>query len=145
MNDGPLMWALKGLPHREPFVFVDRLIELEPGVRAVGERTFPADAPVFAGHFPGNPIVPGVLLTEALAQLAGILGAAGSDNAQFLLSAIRGMKFPSPAGPGELIRLEAKCGAVMGGLHQFEVSAIVAGSVVASGQVILNKTVQNCA
>ena len=126
-----------GLPHRPPFVFVDSVIHRTPGESAEGARTFSEDDPLFAGHFPGNPIVPGVILTEALAQMAGIAG--GGDNRQFLLSAIRSMKFPSAARPGETISLQAKKTGVLGGLWIFEVRATVDEHIVAEGQVVLNE------
>ena len=125
-----------GLPHRKPFLFVDSVTRHVPGVEAVGEVTFAMEDPMFAGHFPGNPIVPGVILTEALAQVAGI---AGSSEKGFLLSAIRAMKFPSPARPGENILLRATKAVSLGGLFQFFVSAEVAGRIVAEGQVVLNE------
>jgi len=125
-----------GLPHRKPFLFVDRVTGQVPGSEAAGEMTFALDDPMFAGHFPGNPIVPGVLLTEALAQMAGI---AGASEKGFLLSAIRDMKFPSPAGPGEKILLRAKKSGALGGLVQFSVSADVDGRIVAEGRVVLNE------
>ena len=125
-----------GLPHRKPFLFVDRVISLVPGTEAEGEVTFADDDPMFAGHFPENPIVPGVILTEALAQVAGI---AGASEKGFLLSAIRSMKFPSPARPGEKILLRATKGGALGGLFQFSVAATVEGRSVAEGQVVLNE------
>lgn len=125
-----------GLPHRKPFLFVDRVTEHVPGTEATGEVTFAMDDPMFAGHFPGNPIVPGVILTEALAQVAGI---AGSSENGFLLSSIRAMKFPSPAMPGEKILLRATKAGSLGGLHQFSVNAEVDGRIVAEGQVVLNE------
>jgi len=125
-----------GLPHRAPFLFVDRVTSQIPGTEATAEKTFVPEDPMFAGHFPGNPIVPGVILTEALAQVAGI---AGSSDKGFLLSAIRAMKFPSPALPGEKILLRAQKSGSLGGLFQFSVSAEVDGRIVAEGQVILNE------
>ncbi|MEI6035230.1 MAG: 3-hydroxyacyl-ACP dehydratase FabZ family protein [Verrucomicrobiae bacterium] len=125
-----------GLPHRAPFLFVDRVTAHVPGVEASGEKTFAPDEPMFAGHFPGCPIVPGVILAEALAQVAGI---AGASDRGFLLSAIRSMKFPSPARPGERILLRANKTGALGGLFQFAVSADVGGRVVAEGDVVLNE------
>lgn len=127
-----------GLPHREPFVFIDAVAERVPGESARGVKTFSGEEPMFAGHFPGNPLVPGVILTEALAQMAGIAG--GGDGRRFLLSAIRGMKFPAAARPGDRIDLSAEKLNALGGLWMFEVRAEVAGKVVAEGQVVLNET-----
>jgi 3-hydroxyacyl-[acyl-carrier-protein] dehydratase len=129
--------AAFGLPHREPFRFVDSVIEHHPGNSAVCTRVFPPEDPVFRGHFPGNPIVPGVLLAEALAQTAGIAASCGRP---LLLSAIRGMKFPRPARPGESITLSAKKLTAVGALWQFEVVAQVAGKTVAEGHVILSES-----
>lgn len=128
-----------GLPHREPFVFVDRVAELDPGNSAVCEKTFSPEDPMFRGHFPGNPIVPGVILTEALAQTAGIAGASGSAR-KFLLSAIRGMKFPAASRPGQLLTLTARKTGAMGGLWMFDVRASTAEGAVAEGQLVLSET-----
>lgn len=125
-----------GLPHRAPFLFVDRVTQHVPGTEASGEVTFDMRDPMFVGHFPGNPIVPGVILTEALAQVAGL---AGSSKKGFLLSAIRAMKFPSPARPGEKIHLHATKSGSLGSLLQFSVAAEVDGRIVAEGQVVLNE------
>ena len=125
-----------GLPHRAPFLFVDCITAYVPGIEAEGEKTFASDDPMFAGHFPGNPIVPGVILTEALAQVAGI---AGSSEKGFLLSAIQSMKFPSPARPEEIISLRADKTGSLGGLHPFTVSADVGGRIVAEGRIVLNE------
>ncbi len=127
------------MPHREPFVFVDEVLEIEAENFAKCAKIFPADDPVFEGHFPGNPIVPGVILTEALAQTAGIAGAGDAAERRFLLSAIRSMKFFSPARPGETVILQARKAGSMGGLITFDVRASVGDQVVAEGSVILSE------
>jgi 3-hydroxyacyl-[acyl-carrier-protein] dehydratase len=133
-----------GLPHRAPFVFVQALVSNTPGVAAECTMRFAAEEPMFAGHFPGNPLVPGVILTEALAQTAGIAAASGyaeGERPRFLLSAIRAMKFPRAARPEEEIYLRAEKLAEMEGLLQFGVIATVNGATVAEGQLVLSVTV----
>ena len=96
---------------------------------------------MFAGHFPGNPIVPGVILTEALAQTAGIAAASGYPETArplFLLSAIRTMKFLQAVRPGDRIDLSAEKIAGTEALLQFKVSASVNGAVAAEGQLVLS-------
>lgn len=126
-----------GLPHREPFVFVDSVDELVVGESATCRKTFPASLDFFRGHFPGDPLVPGVLLTEALAQTAGI--AAGEPGKAFRLSAIRSMKFLRPVRPDEVVILRAQKLGAVGGLLQFETSARVGNAVVAEGNIILSE------
>jgi 3-hydroxyacyl-[acyl-carrier-protein] dehydratase len=127
-----------GLPHREPFVFVDEIFSVTEG-EAQCLKVFPPGDAMFRGHFPGNPIVPGVILTEALAQTAGIAGTWTSPGRHFLLSAIRSMKFPAAARPGQRINLQARKTGEMGGLWMFDVRAEADGTVVAVGQLVLNE------
>ena len=94
------------------------------------DPSFAADDPIFAGHFPGNPLVPGVILTEALAQTAGIAAASGHAEGLkplFLLSAIRSMKFLRAVRPGEQVHLHAEKMVQVGDLLQFKVDASVGG------------------
>jgi len=93
---------------------------------------------MFAGHFPGDPLVPGVILTEALAQTAGIAAHQENSKRRFLLSAIRQMKFLRAVRPEERIILRAKKLGEVDQLLQFEVEAVVAGKQVAIGQLVLN-------
>jgi 3-hydroxyacyl-[acyl-carrier-protein] dehydratase len=134
----PLPASECGLPHRAPFLFLDEIVGLEPGVSAEATLCLPASTPFFTGHFPGNPVVPGVILAEAIAQLAGV--AAAREGRGFLLSAVRSMKFPSAAGPEEQIWLEARVVADHGALVQCEGRARVEERIVAEGLVVLSQT-----
>jgi len=124
-----------GLPHRPPFIFIDEVEKLEAGLQAEARKQFGGEEPFFQGHFPGNPIVPGVLLAEGMAQTAGI--AIGGPGKTFLLTAIRAMKFLRPIRPREEIHFLAKRVGAAGGLVQCAVEARVEGELVAEGQLIL--------
>jgi 3-hydroxyacyl-[acyl-carrier-protein] dehydratase len=122
---------------------VRELIARIPGASAECATSFDPDDPMFAGHFPGNPLVPGVILTEALAQTAGIAAAsAHPENGAptFLLSAIRAMKFLRAVRPNERIILRAEKLGEMEGLLQFQVEATVNNQCVAEGQIVLSVT-----
>jgi 3-hydroxyacyl-[acyl-carrier-protein] dehydratase len=140
-HSSPVTRHFLGLPHRPPFVFVRKMIACDPGASAECETEFSSDDPIFAGHFPGDPLVPGVILTEALAQTAGIVAASKHpENSQprFLLSAIRQMKFFQAVRPGKKIRLRARKIGEVGELLQFEVEALIDDTLVAAGQLVLN-------
>jgi 3-hydroxyacyl-[acyl-carrier-protein] dehydratase len=131
---------LKHLPHGPEFRFVDRLLELEGGRRAVGEYRVRGDEDFLRGHFPGDPLMPGVLLIEAGAQLAGVV--AQSDPGQpFLhglkLAAVRQAKLRGSARPGEVVRIEAEVVGRMAGLVQARVKAMVTGRCVLEAEVTL--------
>ncbi len=131
-----------GLPHRPPFVFVREVIGCVPGISAECSTLFDSSDSMFAGHFPGNPLVPGVILTEALAQTAGIAAASGEaqgEGPRFLLSAIRQMKFRAAVRPDEVITLRASRLGEVENLLQFQVEALANGQVVASGQIVLSR------
>jgi 3-hydroxyacyl-[acyl-carrier-protein] dehydratase len=129
-----------GLPHREPFIFIDTVLSMQPGQSAVCSKHFAASEPFFRGHFPGHPLVPGVILTEAAAQTAGI--AAGQPGKTFHLSAIRQMKFLGPVPPDTTVEFTATKTAEISGLLQFQVLASVKGTPVAEGIIILNPAPQ---
>lgn len=133
----PTSEALARLPHQPPFRFITRLLELEPGSRAVGEWEVSPDADFFRGHFPGDPIVPGVLITEALAQLAGIVAFAHSSAATPARLARIDVKLLAAVRPPATIALSARHTGALGQLHQLDVTAHVAGEVIAKGSITL--------
>ena len=102
------------IPHRPPFLWIDRVEELEPGVRCVAVKFVDPATPIFAGHFPAKPILPGVLLIEAVAQTAGVMlgsAARGTDKSPggvALLAAVNRFKFLKPVTPGQELRIETK-------------------------------------
>ena len=126
-----------GLPHREPFVFIESVAAHEPGVMAVATKTFSGQEPFFQGHFPGNPVVPGVLLAEGMAQTAGV--AVGDPDHVFLLTAIQSMKFLRPVRPKEPIVFTARTAGAFQTLFMCDVKAEVAHEVVAEGRVVLTR------
>jgi len=97
------------LPHRDPFLFVDELVELTPGERAVGRWTLTGDEAFFAGHFPGRPTLPGVLMCEAIAQVGAIAVLTGDRYAGKLplFGGLDGARFRRQVGPGDTLTLEA--------------------------------------
>ena len=124
-----------GLPHRAPFVFIESVDRLEAGWLAECSKTFHGTELFFQGHFPGNAIVPGVLLVEGMAQTAGI--AIGRPGKIYLLTAIRSMKFLRPVRPLQLIRFKAEKIGDVAGLVQCAVEARVGENLAAQGQVVL--------
>ena len=124
-----------GLPHRDPFIFVESVDKLEAGSLAECSKTFLGSESFFQGHFPGNAIVPGVLLIEGMAQTAGI--AIGRPGKLYLLTAIRSMKFFRPVLPLQAIRFRAEKIGEVGGLVQCAVEARVGEDLAAQGEVIL--------
>jgi UDP-3-O-[3-hydroxymyristoyl] N-acetylglucosamine deacetylase/3-hydroxyacyl-[acyl-carrier-protein] dehydratase len=100
---------MKLLPHRNPFLLVDRIIELEAGKRVVGIKNVTLNEPFFPGHFPGHPVMPGVLILEAMAQTGGVLLLSTAPDAQGKLiyfMSIDGAKFRRPVMPGDQLRME---------------------------------------
>ena len=106
---------MKILPHRYPFLLVDRITELEPGKRVVGIKSVSINEPFFRGHFPGNPIMPGVLIIEAMAQVGGVLARLSmpdvsekQDADTIFFMSIEKAKFRKPVIPGDQLILELK-------------------------------------
>ena len=126
------------LPHRFPMLLVDRVIDMIPGQSATGIKAVTINEPFFAGHFPAKPIMPGVLIVEALAQTAGVLaihgarakGPAGGDKLVFLV-AIENAKFRTPVEPGCLLHLKVQVVQDRGRVAKFTGRAEVDGKLVA--------------
>jgi 3-hydroxyacyl-[acyl-carrier-protein] dehydratase len=140
MND-PLSAALQHLPHGPEFRFVDRLLSLEPGRHGVGEYTLRGDEPFLRGHFPGQPLMPGALLIEAAAQLAGTVAQSDPQIPPMpglKLTALRGAKILGSAKPGELIRLEARVAGRLGNLVQASATATVNDQLVLQAELTLS-------
>jgi len=139
--DDNLRRALGFLPHGAEFRFVDRLTRLEPGVSGAGEYTVRGDEPFLRGHFPGEPMFPGVLLAEAAAQLAGVV-AQSDPNIPPLpgmkLAALRNVKILGTARPGEIVRLEAEITGRLGSLIQAQCAAWVGDRSVLTAELTLS-------
>jgi 3-hydroxyacyl-[acyl-carrier-protein] dehydratase len=122
------------IPHRAPFLWIDRVEELEPGVRCVAVKFVDPADPIFVGHFPAKPILPGVLLIEAVAQTAGVmLGSAGpqvSGAGVALLAAVNRFKFLKTVTPGQTLRVETKK------LTEVGQMACIGGTVWADGEIV---------
>ncbi len=125
------------IPHRYPFLLLDRIIEVEPGKKAVGIKNVTANEYFFQGHFPGYPIMPGVLIVEALAQTAGIAVALLEENKGKLgvFAGIDNMKFKRQVVPGDTLRLEAEILVSKMGVSKARVTASVEGQVAAEGEI----------
>jgi 3-hydroxyacyl-[acyl-carrier-protein] dehydratase len=130
------------IPHRSPFLWIDRVEELEPGVRCVAVKFVDPANPVFAGHFPAKPILPGVLLIEAVAQTAGVmLGSATpqaadkNSEAVALLAAVNRFKFLKPVSPGQELRIETKKLTEVGQMAYIGGTVWVQGEMVANGEL----------
>ncbi len=127
---------LKALPHRYPFLLVDRVVALEPGRRIVALKNVTYNEPFFPGHWPARPIMPGVLIVEAMAQAAGVLIAQGAEPGhEALLASLDGVKLRRPVVPGDQLRLEIDGLRSKGRIIQAQAVARVGDRVVAEGRI----------
>jgi len=140
--------VMRYLPHRYPMLLVDRIEALEPGVSAEGVKCVTANEPYMAGHFPDYPIMPGVLIVDALAQVAGIMlrSRAGftipptprSEARPGVLAAIQRMRFFKPVLPGDRLHLRVRLLKTFGSVHQVQAEALVDGETAAAGELLLS-------
>ncbi|HEY8417948.1 MAG TPA: 3-hydroxyacyl-ACP dehydratase FabZ [Limnochordales bacterium] len=131
------------LPHRFPMLMVDRIVELERGRRAVGIKNVTITDPVFTGHYPDMPILPGVLILEAMAQVGGICllpeegpQALGPDARVPLFTGVDNARFRRPVVPGDQLRIEATVQRVRGLVGKIEAKATVDGQLVAEAELM---------
>jgi 3-hydroxyacyl-[acyl-carrier-protein] dehydratase len=132
---------LRHLPHRYPIILVDRVLEIEPPKRIVALKNVSINEPVFMGHFPHYPVMPGVLIIEALAQAAAILsfaalGKQADRSSVYYFAGIDNARFKRPVGPGDQLRLEAELMREMRGIGKFAARATVDGNLVAEAELL---------
>ena len=127
------------LPHRYPFLMIDRVEQVEPGVRATAIKCVSVNEPHFQGHFPATPIMPGVLICEAFAQTAGIVALSAQQDLAgktVYLLGLDGIRFRRPVRPGDRLEILAEKESAVRGIWKFRVVATVDGTRVANGTVM---------
>jgi 3-hydroxyacyl-[acyl-carrier-protein] dehydratase len=129
------------LPHRYPFLLLDRVLEIEPGQSIKGYKNVSVNEPFFNGHFPGHPIMPGVLIVEAMAQLSGILAFKSkqrtpADGTIYYLGGTDDVRFKRPVVPGDRLDMESKIIADKRHVMKFGCNAYVDGELACSGEII---------
>jgi 3-hydroxyacyl-[acyl-carrier-protein] dehydratase len=132
---------LELLPHRYPFILVDRVLDLTPGARIVALKNVTINEPFFTGHFPGRPVMPGVLIVEAMAQAAGLLSFKTPElnlrrGSIFYFAGIDECRFKRPVTPGDALRLEAEIVKVVRGVGKFRCRATVDGQLAAEAEIL---------
>ncbi len=140
--------VLKQLPHRYPFLLVDRVTECVPGERIVAIKNVTVNEPFFPGHFPYRPVMPGVMILEALAQAAGILafktaGVVPDEETRFYFVGIDEARFRKPVEPGDQLVLKATLERAIRGIWKFSTAAEVDGEVVASAKMMVAPEVRS--
>lgn len=130
---------LKRIPHRYPFLLVDRIVEIQGSEKIVGVKNVSFNENFFQGHFPNRPVMPGVLICEAMAQVGAILAdnARGGrdDNKTFVLTGLDNVKFKRPVEPGDQLRMELTCIKRRGSFWKMQGVATVAGKLVAQAEI----------
>ena len=136
--------VMEHLPHRYPFLLVDRVLECEPGKTIVAVKNVTINEPFFQGHFPHHPVMPGVLIMEALAQAAGILsfrtmGTKPDENSVFYFVGIDNARFKKPVTAGDQLFLHIEILRNMRGIWKFKAEARVGGEIVAEAELMCAK------
>ena len=138
-EDFSLHEVLRLLPHRYPFLLVDRILSCEPSTRLTAVKNVSINEPFFQGHFPGYPVMPGVLIIEALAQAGGLLILKSVDkvptNTIFLFSGIEKARFRKPVYPGDQLHLQVQQVRHKMNLWKMDTEALVAGETVAQAKL----------
>ncbi len=127
------------LPHRYPFLLVDRVVEVDPGRHLVGYKNVSINEPFFTGHFPAKPVMPGVLIIEALAQATGLLAMESAnvdEEAIYYLVGVDKARFKRPVVPGDQLKLEVDVIKTRREIWVFDAKASVDGKVVASAEIM---------
>ena len=132
---------LKRLPHRYPFLMVDRVVELEHGKRIRALKNVTVNEPYFQGHFPGRPVMPGVMMLESLAQAAALLsfdamGALPDDNSIYYFAGIDSARFKRPVGPGDQLILDVVLDRMKSSIFKFTAKASVDGEIAVEAALI---------
>ena len=135
---------LKQLPHRYPFLLVDKVVELERNARILAVKNVTFNEPFFMGHFPGRPVVPGVLMLEALAQAAGLLafdamGQVPDENNIYYFVGIDSARFKRPVEPGDQLLLEASIDRIRGGIWKFKGVARVGDEIACEAELMCTR------
>ncbi len=128
----------KVIPHRYPFLLVDKIIEMEPGKKAVGIKNVTINEPFFQGHFPGNPIMPGVLQVEALAQVgaSAVLAMEEYKGKLAVFAGIDKLRFKGQVVPGDILRLEVEITSMRRNIGKGQAAAYVDDQVVCKGEIM---------
>ncbi|MFT3905496.1 MAG: 3-hydroxyacyl-ACP dehydratase FabZ [Steroidobacteraceae bacterium] len=139
---------LKRLPHRYPFLLVDRVLECTPGASIKALKNVTYNEPFFPGHFPHRPVMPGVIIIEALAQTAGILafqtaGVVPDENTRFYFAGIDKARFRRPVEPGDQLILTARVERTMRGIWRLSTAAYVGDTEAAQAELMLAPDVEN--
>jgi len=132
---------LKKLPHRYPILMVDRVLDIKPGESIKALKNVSANEPFFQGHFPARPVMPGVLMVEALAQAAGLLsfatyGVQQDDNSVFYFAGIDEVRFKRPVQPGDQLILDVKLERAKSGIYKFAGQASVDGEIAVDAKLM---------